>query len=793
MFQNYLKIAFRHLLKNKTSSFLNIAGLSVGLACTAIILLWAEDEITYNTFHEKAGRIFQVLENQHYEAQIFTFSSTPGLLSGALKAEVPEIAQSARMDWGNQYAFSLGSKSTFETGYLVDTTFFDIFTFPFVAGDSKTALRETNSLVVTKRMAEKFFGKEPAIGKTLKINNKDDFKITGVLENLPANSSIKFEWLGSFRIFEKQNAWWDDWNTNGMQTFVLLNSAADSAAVNRKLKDFIQQKMQDAAAKPFLYPLADWHLRSEFKEGRNTGKGRIEYVRLFSIIAVFILLIACFNYMNLTTARSENRSREVGVRKVVGAGRSTLAGQFMGEALLTSALATLLAVIILWAVLPAFNALVDKQLALDLTNPWHSGALLGVALTSGLLAGIYPSFYLSSFRPLAAMKSNSPIRGLGGSGAATIRKGLVVAQFCVAVFLIFCTIVVYQQISHVKSRHLGYDKEGLIYLGLTEQMNAAFPIIKQELLASGMIENVALASDDVLNFGSSSGGYSWKGKNPNSGKLITMGWVSPEYVKTLGMKLNAGRDFYETPGLDSNSVIINETFAKVIRNDSKKEDLIGEIIQSSDQQLRIAGVLEDFRFGNMYGNLEPLMLFCQSPENGVLFVKFKPGQDLTKTLAAVEDVMLKHNPGFPFDYKFLDDEFDRLFRSEATVGKLSLSFAGLAIFICCLGLFGLAAFAAERRTKEIGVRKVLGASVTGIVGLLSKEFLSLVVASLVIASPLAWWAAGRWLENFEYHIDIPWWVLAAACVLALAVAFLTVSLQSVKAALANPVKSLRSE
>ncbi|MEK7256646.1 MAG: FtsX-like permease family protein [Bacteroidota bacterium] len=583
-----------------------------------------------------------------------------------------------------------------------------------------------------------------------------------------------------------------------MQTFVVLNAATDSAAVNGKLKDFIQKKEPDASAKPWLLSLADWHLRSEIKEGKQTGKGRIEYVRLFSIIAGFILLIACFNYMNLSTARSENRSREVGVRKVVGAGRRSLVGQFLGEALLTSLLATLLAVAILQIVLPGFNALVDKQLALNFANPRHLGGLLAVTLASGLLAGSYPSFYLSSFRPLAVLKGLTPLRGQGVSGAATsVRKSLVVAQFCVSVFLIFCTIVVYQQISHVKNRHLGFDKNNVVYVGTTSQITDKFPLIKQELLATGAVENVAKSNSRVLEMGSSSGGYTWKGKNPEVDKLITMEWASPEYIRTLGMKLSAGRDFHDNPDLDSTSVIINETFAQLIRRDSKKADLIGETITEGEgddsRSLRIVGVLEDFRFGSMYEEIEPLLIYCTRPTSGVLFVKFKPGQDVTQALASVGEIVKKHNPGFPFDYKFLDAEYDRLFRSETTVGKLSLIFSLLAIFICCLGLFGLAAFAAERRTKEIGIRKVLGASVAGIVGLLSKEFLTLVVVSLVIASPLAWWAANNWLQNFEYHIQIQWWIFALAGLLAIGIAFLTVSFQSVKAALSNPVKSLRSE
>lgn len=799
MFQNYFKLAFRHLWKNKSLSLLNIAGLAVGLACAGLIMLWAEDEITYNTFHQKGERIFQVLENQVFEGQLYTFAATPGLLSGAMQQELPEVAQSTRMSWGETYAFSFGDKSSFEQGFLVDSSFLDIFSFPWVAGNPVTALQKPHSLVVTERMGEKFFGAESPLGKTIKINNKDEFKITGVIKNPPSNSSLRFEWLGSFHLFQQQNSWWNDWHTNGMQTFVLLNSAADSVAVNRKLQTFIQNKAEGASAHPFLFPLPDWHLRSEIKEGKLTGNGRIEYLRLFSIIAAFILLIACFNYMNLTTARSENRRREVGVRKVVGAGKGLLAGQFMGEALLTSLFSTGLAALLIVVVLPQFNALVDKQLTLQWNDPLHMGVLLGVALSSGVLAGLYPSFYLSSFRPLAVLKGMVavPTRKNKLGDTVSIRKGLVVMQFCVSVFLIFCTIVVYRQISHVKNRHLGYDKNAVVYLRSTQQIDDKFSLIRQELLANNAVENVAKSSDGVMNMGSSSASFHWEGKAPNADKLVAMSWVSPEYIKTLGMTVSSGRDFHANPDLDSNAVIINETFAKLIRKDAGKEDLIGSVIREGEGEesnaLRVVGVIEDFRFGDMYTDLQPLILFCARPTNGVVLIKLKPDQAIPTALASIGETFKTHNPGFPFDYKFLDQEFDKLFRSETTVGKLSLIFAAIAIFICCLGLFGLAAFAAERRTKEIGIRKVLGASVVGITALLAKDFLKLVLIAILIASPLAWYFMNQWLADFTYRIEVQWWMFALAGVLAIGIAFLTIGFQSVRAALTNPVKSLRSE
>ncbi|MBI1227234.1 MAG: FtsX-like permease family protein [Bacteroidetes bacterium] len=795
MFQNNFKIAFRRLWRHKSFSLLNIVGLSVGLGCAGMILLWAEDELTFDGFHEKKDRLFQVVENQRYEDKTYTFYSIPGKFASAVKAEIPEVAQAVRVDWGNNYAFSLGDKNTFEPGYLVDSNFLEVFDFPLVEGDAKKALNQTNSLLVTERMAKKFFGEENPIGKTLKVNNKEDFTIAGVLQDLPENSTLKFDWLASFRIYEKQNSWWEDWGTNCMQTFVLLNSASDSGAVNRKFKDFIQQKQEGAAAKPWLMPYSDLHLRSEIKDGRQTGNGRIEYVRLFGIIAAFILLIACFNYMNLTTARSENRSREVGVRKVIGAGQSTLTRQFLSEAMLTAAIAMLVAIGIMYVSLPAFNALVDKELSLNLTNPLHWGSMLAVVLVTGLLAGSYPSFYLASAKPIQVLKGvASTFRKPSDLvGATSIRKGLVVMQFCVSVFLIICSIVVYNQIDHIKNRHLGFDKSGLVYVGMNNQSDNKFDVMRHDMLATGVVENVAQSSDGVLNIGSSSGRFSWPGKDPSMEKLISLSITSPGFVSTLGMELQSGRDFEESELKDSTSVIINETFAKLIRKDSKVDELVGTTIRDNEKDLRIVGVVKDFQFGNMYAEPEPLMYFGFPPSKGVYFIRFKPGQDVSKALASVESIFQKYNPGFPFDYKFLDDEFDKLFRSETTVGRLSMVFTGLAIFICCLGLFGLAAFAAERRRKEIGVRKVLGASTSGIVGLLSKEFLSLVILSLLISSPLAWYAVKNWLDDFEYHVQIHWWVFALAGLIALSIAFLTISFQSIKAAVANPVKSLRSE
>jgi putative ABC transport system permease protein len=790
MLKNYLKTAFRNLWKNRTYSFLNIFGLAVGITCAGFIFLWVEDELNYDHNHSKRDQLYQVLENQAYDGKTYTFSATPGLLAPVMKDEIPGIKNTCRFTWDRYTLFSLGDKALYETGYYADSSVFSMLTLPFVQGQKENAFNQLHSLVISEKMAEKFFGDEKNIlGKTLKVDNKEEYVISGVMKDLPENSTLKFDWLAPFKIYFDKNDWLLNWGNNGIQTFVELDKKANLQTLNKKLDGYIKSKDTSAIAQPFLLCMNDWRLRSHFEEGKQTG-GRIQYVHTFSIIAWIILLIACINFMNLATARSEKRAREVGVRKVLGAGKNNLISQFIGEAVLMSFLSVALSIMLMYLVLPLFNTLVSKHLSIDLSNPTHIFALLAIGLICGLVAGSYPAVYLSSFNPIWVFKGLK----IKGSAPAFIRKGLVILQFTISIGLIIGTIIIYQQIQHIKNRELGFNKSNLIQTGLRGDMRKNFPVIKHDLIQSGYVENLTMSNLNMLYMGSSTNDFRWDGKDPAKKILITQDYISPEYLSTAGIKMRQGRDFHPIAATDSQSVIINETLAKMIGKDVVGKILYRDTSATGAIPYTIVGVTNDFVFEDMYGKPDPLVFMCYPEDNfGYLYVRLKPGVNIERAVATVETTIKSNNPGYPFDYIFVDDEFNKQFKSETLIGKLSRVFALLAVIISCLGLFGLAAYTAERRTKEIGIRKVLGASVTGITGLLSKDFLRLVFISAVIAFPLSWWFMHKWLQNYAYRVSISWWVFVIAGFLALLIALITISFQSIRAAIANPVKSLRTE
>lgn len=789
MIKNYLKTALRNLWKNKTYSFLNIFGLAVGITCAGLIFLWVEDELNYDHNNSKRDQLYQVMENQTYEGKTHTWEATPGLLGPAMKDELPGINNTCRFTWDQYTLFSLGEKAIYERGYYADSSVFSMFTLPFVQGKKENAFAQLHSIVISEKMAKKFFGNDKnIIGKTLKVNNKEEYVISGVIKDIPENSTLKFDWLSPFKIYFEKNNWLLQWGNNGIQTFTELDKKTDVQRLNEKLNGFIKSKDTTAEAKPFLFCMNDWRLHSQFEEGKQTG-GRIQFVRMFSVIAWIILLIASINFMNLATARSEKRAREVGVRKVLGAGKKTLIGQFIGEAMFMSFLSLLCAVLIMIFVLPAFNSLVEKHLSLGLGIPLHIFSLLFIGLMCGLIAGSYPAFYLSSFNPIWVFKG---LR-LKGSTAVYIRKGLVILQFTVSIILIIGTIIIYQQIQHVKNRELGYDKANLIQMGLKGDMKKNYSVIKQELLSTGYVENCALSNLNMLYMGSSTTDFRWEGKDPAKKVLITQDFVSPEYISTAGLKIKQGRDFYPVARTDSSGVIINEALANMIGKDPVGKILFQDTSATKGISHTIVGVVKDFIYGDMYAKSDPIAFLPYPEFYGYMYLRLKPQINMEQAISKIENTLKKNNPGYPFDYIFVDDEFNLQFKSEMLIGKLSQVFALLAIIISCLGLFGLAAYTAERRTKEIGIRKVLGASVTGITGLLSKDFLLLVFISAIIAFPVAWWVMHNWLQSYAYRITINWWVFIIAGILALFIALITISFQSIKAAIANPVKSLRTE
>ena len=790
MIKSFIRTAFRSLQKNKAFSFLNIFGLAIGIACASLIFLWVEDEVNFDSNNVKKDRLYLAKENQQYDTYVFTHSSTPGVMGPEVKETLPGIANTCRTSEGEtSLLFSQGDKSVFASGKYADPSIFSMFTLPFVEGNAQTALKQYRSLVITEKAAKKFFGDEKnLVGKTIKVDNKLNYTISAVIKDLPANSTLQFEWLMPFQIHWDDSPYIHYWGNNNTTTYVELKPGASFATVNSQMLNYIQRHEPKGIGHMFLFSMNDWHLRDDFKNGRMTGGGQIEYVHLFTIIAWIILFIACINFMNLATARSEKRAREVGVRKVLGAGKKSLIFQFIGEAIFMALIAAGVAIIILVAVLPAFNTLVQKELTLGLNNPVHVVTVLAIALICGIIAGSYPSLYLSSFRPVMVLKGVK----LKDSGAAYVRKGLVILQFTASIVLIISTVIIYQQIQHIKNRQLGFNKNNLVEIDLQGDMAKHYSPIRQELLNTGHIDNVALADHTIIDGGNNTDGMTWEGKPVNSKVLVSSRYVTPDFLATSGMTILEGRNLTVTDTGRPIHVVITKSLEKLMGKGSALAKTLH--YQGDTTMATVVGVVNDYVYGNMYGKPDPVMFFSASPRyNTLMYVRVKPQADFHLALADMQTVLKRYNPAYPFDYRFVDDQFNNMFRTEGLVSKLSRLFAALTIFISCLGLFGLAAYTAERRTKEIGIRKVLGASVSNVTMLLSKDFLVLVIISCGFAFLIAWYYMSKWLMGYEYHTSLQWWVFAMAGLTAIIIALATVSFQSIKAALANPVKSLRSE
>ncbi len=806
MLRNFFKTTLRNLWKNKTFSFLNIFGLAIGIACAGLIFLWAEDEMTFDNVNVKKNNLYEMEVNMTSGGDNFTMTSTPRPMGAAMKTEIPGIANTARYsDEDQRLLFSFGDKAMYSAGRYTDAPLFNMFTFDFVQGNAKNPFPQLFSLVITESTSKKFFGEEKnVIGKTVRVDNKRDFVVSAVVKDMPENSTLQFEWLAPYEItivdlkeLAKQHGITltddIDWSSYGPITYVELAQNADLSVINNQLKNFIHRKVTDQKTTTFLFPMKDWRLYEDFANGKPTGSGRIKQVRMLSAIAWIILLIACINFMNLATANSQKRAKEVGVRKVLGAEKKGLISQFIGEALFMSLLACVIAIFIIIFSLPAFNTLMQKNLSLGLSNPYHITTMLLIAAICGLIAGSYPSLYLSSFNPALVLKGLK----LKTGSAAFIRKGLVIVQFVVSVVFIISTMIVYLQIQHVKNRNLGFNKDNLIEINPQHDISQIFPLIKNDLIQTELIENVAISDHTTLYGGDTDSRFKWQGKSPDNQISIAHRNVSTEFIATSGMKVIEGRNFSNNTAAENSNVIINESMEKMMG----KESAVGKIIQSPRgnadgvfTNVTVIGVVSDYIYGNVFGKANPLIIFCKPPEyETFIYVRAKPQVNLQEALAKIETTMKKNNPSYPLEYKFVDEQFNMMFQNETLISKVSSVFASLAIIISCLGLFGLAAFTAEQRTKEIGIRKVLGASVSGLASLLSKDFLQLVCISCLIAFPLAWWIMHDWLQNYEYRITISWWIFLIAGFVAISIALLTISFQAIKAAVANPVKSLRTE
>ena len=790
MIRNYFKIAWRNLLHNKTFSLINIFGLALGMTCSLLIMLWLKDELNKDKFHANTKRLYRVMENQYYVGDISTFESSPGILAENIVKDIPEIEMASQVLWEEEPLFTVGDKFDKEKGRYVQKDFLRMFSYKLQKGDPATALARPDAVVIAKKLADKYFKGEDPIGKMIKIDGKDNVIVTGVLEDIPELSSLKFDFLMSYDIWFKKNDWAKEWGNNGPRCVVLLKENTSVDKVNAKIKNYIKTKNKDSNVELFLQNYGESYLYSKWDNAKQAG-GRIEYVRTFSVVAIVILLIACINFMNLATARSLRRAREIGVRKVVGAGKRQLIAQFIGESMFVSFLAILISLLIVALILPSFNELTEKHLTIDLTNPSFLLILLGLTVFTGVISGSYPALFMSTLKPIVVLKGILKFK----AGATYFRKGLVVFQFALSIILILGMIVVYRQINFIHNKNLGFGKEDLLYIPLEGGLSKNYMAFREELQRKPGIKNVTSAQHNPLQVGSSTQGVRWPGKDTTQLILFSNNPVNYDYIKTMGIQLIAGRDFDPSYSLDTNNYLINEAAARKIGY----KDPVGKELTMWGDKGTIIGLMRDFHHNSLHVPIEPLILrlYKQSWIGdggfwGHVIIRTEKGKT-REALVSMETTFKKFNAGFPFKYYFTDDEIKNNYKAEHTVSKLSRYFAFLAIFISCLGLFGLVTFTAEQKTKEIGIRKVLGASVSGIVGMLSKDFLKLVLIATVIAFPVAWWMMHKWLLDFEYRIDIGWWVFVVAGITALLIALLTMSFQSIKAAIANPVKSLRTE
>jgi len=788
MIKNYFKTAWRNLLQNKTFSLINIFGLALGMTCSLVIMLWLKDEMNKDKFHQNGKRLYRVMENQSYSGNISTFDATPGILAENIVKDIPDIQMASQMLWEEEPLFTVDNTYDKEKGRYVEKDFLRMFSFKLTKGDPAAALARPDAVVISKKLSEKYFKGQDPIGKMIRIDNTDNVMVTGVLDEIPKSSSLIFDFLMSFEQWRKKNDWAKEWGNNGPRCYVMLAPNASIEKVNAKIKNYLKTKNKDSNVELFLQNYGESYLYSDWENGKQNG-GRIEYVKIFSIVAIIILVIACINFMNLATARSLRRAREIGVRKVVGAGKGQLIGQFIGESLFVSFIAICFSLLIVILLLPSFNTLTEKHLSIDFTDPSFLLILLGLALVTGIISGSYPALFMSSLKPIIVLKGLLKFR----PGATYFRKALVVFQFSLSIILILGMIIIYRQIDFIHNKNLGFAKEDLLYMPLEGELQKTYPTFKDQLLKQPGIKNVTSAQSSPLEVGSSTYGVRWPGKDTTKLILFSSNPVTYDYIKTMGIQMAAGRDFSNEYGLDTMNYLVNEAAAKKIGY----KDPIGKELTMWGDKGMIVGVMKDYHHNSLHVPIEPLILRLHKMSWGGTYwgnviVRTEKGKT-KQAIASMEKLYKQFNPGFPFKYYFTDDEIANRYKAEYTVSKLSRYFAFLAIFISCLGLFGLVTFTAEQKTKEIGIRKVLGASVTGIVGMLSKDFLKLVIIAAVIAFPVSWWAMHRWLNDFAYRVNIGWWVFVVAGIVALMIALLTISFQSIKAAVANPVKSLRTE
>lgn len=785
MLKNHLIVAWRNLVRNSSFSIINLLGLTIGMAATMLILLWVYTEKSWNKHNEKYANTYHVMSNRNFNGEINTGPDMMFPLPAAAKTAFPEVENAAVVSFDQKTIFTVGEKILTKNTLITTTDFFKIFSFDFLEGDA-SVINDPDAVTLTQSTARSLFGKGNAFGRTVKINNDRNAVVKAVVKDIPAGSTIQFDALIPFnpsspQVIADQN----EWVNCGNRVFLTTRPGTNIPALEKKLLELIRSKTQGdnptTRGSLILHPMAKWRLYEEFKDGKNTG-GRIQYVSLFIWIALIILAIACVNFMNLSTARSEKRAKEVGIRKTLGSGRGQLLVQFITESILLSLTAVILATGLVYLLLPAFSLLLNEPIRIPYEEPMLWLILAGIALVTGLLAGSYPAFYLSGFQPVKVLKGSfMPARGV-----LLPRKILVTAQFIVSIVLVSATFIIYQQLQYVKTRDIGFSTNKLVTVNASNQTDKSFDALRNDLLQTGYIASVNRASSPPSTIFAFTSGVKAINAPVSDNLIIGFMFTDVDLTKTLQARITEGRDFRRG---DSLGVIFNKEAIKLMG----LKNPIGAAVNWAGRNMEIVGVVDNMIMGSPYESAAPLMFRYEDRWSRYINIRINEKADIRKTMAAIESIYKKYSPAFPFEFSFADDEFNQKFKTEQLIGRLSVIFAGLGIFICCLGLFGLVSSSIERRKKEIGIRKVLGASIQQLLLLLSKEFLYLVAIAFLIAIPTAWWGMHRWLENFSYRVVVSIWVFFAVGLLMLVIALLTVSMNATKAALTNPVKTLRSE
>jgi ABC-type antimicrobial peptide transport system permease subunit len=795
MLSNYFTVALRNIRRHKGYAAINIGGLAVGMAVALLIGLWVHDELSYNKYFRNYDRIGQVMQQGTGDGKVFTSEFMPVPLGQALRtAYASDFEHVVMSSWMKEHILAYGDKKFTRTGSYLSPEATHMLTPRMLAG-TRDGLRDPASVMLSQSVARALFGTEDPINKTIRIDHKLDVKVTGVYEDFPFNTGFKdLTFMAPWQLYVASDGYVRqaqdraDWNNTSWQILVQLAPRADFGTVSAKISNTITDHTpQPTSYKPalFVHPMSRWHLYSEWDQNGKAG-GRIAYVWLFGIVGVFVLLLACINFMNLATARSEKRAKEVGIRKTMGSLREQLIGQFFGESLLVVAFAFAGALLLIVLLLPAFNGLAGKQMTLPLFNGYFWGASLLFVGITGLLAGIYPALYLSAFQPVQVLKGAFRV----GRGAVQPRKVLVVVQFAVSVTLIIGTLVVFRQIQHAKNRPLGYNTQGVITVAMnTPELFGQYNTLRSELLATGAVVEMSTSSTPATDLNSHNGGFEWEGKDPAFDANFGTVAVTHDFGKTIGWQFVAGRDFSRDFASDSAGLVLNETGAAYMG----LKDPVGKTVKWEGRSYQVIGIIKDMMMDSPYAPVSPTVYILSYYWAGVVNVKLNPALPAQAALTKVETVFKKRSPGSPFDYKFLDEQYAAKFAAEQRVGTLATVFAVLAVFISCLGLFGLASFMAEQRIKEIGIRKVMGAGVFTLWSLLSREFVYLVLIAFLISAPVAYYFLSAWLSQYDYRTEIPAWIFALSGGGALAVTLLTVSYQAIRAAMLNPIKSLRSE